>query len=427
MSCPAPVVLSHSRVVAPLTLAFCAVLNGSSVARGQIPCEYVVTDIISTPPCGIFQSAPTLGAISPNGEYVVGTYSCIGGDERGFVYRTATNQFSTLPMPPGISSLWAFDVNDSGKIAGSMDGIGTGQSGFIYDVNTGQYETLVPPLVPGGQAALTGINASGWACGYRTIGEPILDIINSALVLSPQGEVTDLGVMNGPRSEATDITENNIVVGWTGGGLLVTGTQGFLWHDGQLTIMDAIPDGLSSAARAANDAKQVLLWGHLDPQPATRTRSFLWERGRMTDIGVLPGFDSTSARSINSSSVVIGSCTNLGLNGERFVWHAGAMHILANLIFNTEDLNNFVPVRINDRGEIIASARTNTGTRVAVVLAPVAHAPGDTDCDQVINIDDLLHVINSWGPCENCPADLTGEGIVNIHDLIMVIENWTVP
>jgi uncharacterized membrane protein len=428
MSCSTPIALSLVRAIAPLTLAFCAVLTGSS-AGGQIPCEYIVTDIISTPPCGIFQSAPTLGAISPNGEYVVGTYSCIGGDERGFIYRTATNQFSTMPMPPGISSLWAFDVNDSGKIAGSMDGIGTGQSGFIYDLNAGQYETLIPPVVPGGQSALTGINAGGWACGYRTISEPILDIINSAIVVSPRGAVTDLGVMNGPRSEATDITDNNIVVGWTGDGLLVTGTQGFLWQNEQHTIMDAIPGGLSSAALATNDVPQVLLWGHFQQSPGGPNRTYLWENGQMTDIGILPGFQRTGARSINASSVVVGNCNNPSPPPvpAGFVWHAGIMRPLEDLISDTAGLTRLLGTRINDRGEIIGLARTSTELNVAFVATPVDRTPGDTDCDQVINIDDLLHVINSWGPCEHCPADLTGEGIVNIHDLIMVIENWTVP
>jgi choice-of-anchor B domain-containing protein len=54
--------------------------------------------------------------------------------------------------------------------------------------------------------------------------------------------------------------------------------------------------------------------------------------------------------------------------------------------------------------------------------------PGDATGDGVVNIDDLLMVINSWGACASpCPADMTptpGDGIVNIDDLLFVINNW---
>ena len=51
--------------------------------------------------------------------------------------------------------------------------------------------------------------------------------------------------------------------------------------------------------------------------------------------------------------------------------------------------------------------------------------PGDVTGDGYVNIDDLLAVINAWGPCSSCPADLDNNGVVNIDDLLMVINNWT--
>jgi spore coat protein A len=44
----------------------------------------------------------------------------------------------------------------------------------------------------------------------------------------------------------------------------------------------------------------------------------------------------------------------------------------------------------------------------------------------VVNVDDLLAVINSWGNnCQNgCRADVTGNGAVNIDDLLAVINAW---
>jgi hypothetical protein len=49
----------------------------------------------------------------------------------------------------------------------------------------------------------------------------------------------------------------------------------------------------------------------------------------------------------------------------------------------------------------------------------------------VVDVDDLLAVINSWGPCDdpgNCAADIApetiGNGVVDVDDLLMVINNW---
>ena len=50
--------------------------------------------------------------------------------------------------------------------------------------------------------------------------------------------------------------------------------------------------------------------------------------------------------------------------------------------------------------------------------------------NQQVNVDDLLAVINAWGPCPNpanCPADIAppgGNDVVNVDDLLAVINAW---
>ena len=60
-------------------------------------------------------------------------------------------------------------------------------------------------------------------------------------------------------------------------------------------------------------------------------------------------------------------------------------------------------------------------------LPDIAPHPGDG----VVNTDDLLAVINSWGDCspwDTCPADVaptaSGDNVVNVDDLIVVINGW---
>jgi hypothetical protein len=85
------------------------------------------------------------------------------------------------------------------------------------------------------------------------------------------------------------------------------------------------------------------------------------------------------------------------------------------------------------QGEAVAFV---PGSRSFITLSEGSNQPlwhyqaiptvGDVTGDGAVNIDDLLAVINAWGPCPPaCPADVTGDNIVNIDDLFTVINSWT--
>lgn len=79
----------------------------------------------------------------------------------------------------------------------------------------------------------------------------------------------------------------------------------------------------------------------------------------------------------------------------------------------------------------VAGVNGTTGNyRVTVGMSdcPADVAPNGVG-NGVVNVDDLLFVINSWGPCPpvNCAADIApvpGNNIVNVDDLLAVINNW---
>jgi len=60
--------------------------------------------------------------------------------------------------------------------------------------------------------------------------------------------------------------------------------------------------------------------------------------------------------------------------------------------------------------------------------------PADIGANGTVNVDDLLAVINSWGPCppppSTCPTDIApagppqGNGVVNVDDLLIIINGW---
>jgi hypothetical protein len=52
---------------------------------------------------------------------------------------------------------------------------------------------------------------------------------------------------------------------------------------------------------------------------------------------------------------------------------------------------------------------------------------GDVNNDGTVNVDDLLSVIHTWGPCTSCVfcADRTGNDVVDVDDLLQVINDWS--
>jgi hypothetical protein len=62
----------------------------------------------------------------------------------------------------------------------------------------------------------------------------------------------------------------------------------------------------------------------------------------------------------------------------------------------------------------------------ATVQGPIGKSnPADINQDGSVDVDDLLLVINHWGPCAPpCPSDINQSGVVDVDDLLIVINNW---
>jgi hypothetical protein len=74
-----------------------------------------------------------------------------------------------------------------------------------------------------------------------------------------------------------------------------------------------------------------------------------------------------------------------------------------------------------------ASTVVISGIRT-VEIVPIIPCAADVNDDGVVNVDDLLGVILSWGVCPvqptPCFADIDGSGSVNVDDLLAVITGW---
>jgi hypothetical protein len=86
-------------------------------------------------------------------------------------------------------------------------------------------------------------------------------------------------------------------------------------------------------------------------------------------------------------------------------------------------------------GYILMLADLEDGRRVMVrgVALETGVCTGDVTGDSAVDVQDMVAVILSWGPCPpskrrgaTCPADIDNDGTVGVGDLIAVILNWGV-
>ena len=201
--------------------------------------------------------------------------------------------------------------------------------------------------------------------------------------------------------------------------------RAFVFDNGSLTILPAIPEGESSVGTAISDAGHVAGFGRIptDDWPFFVERAFIWIDGKMTHLGVLPGFDESFAIDVNSQGTVVGICEGIP-NGRGFVWEKGIMTDLNDLI--PDELNLLISTArgIDSAGRIVCSAYDpGIGATVGVLLTPAPAA--DLDCDGAVGISDLQILLDQWGTIQNSAADFNGDGSVGPADLAQLLAEWS--
>src|SRR5262249_11953936 len=152
--------------------------------------------------------------------------------------------------------------------------------------------------------------------------------------------------------------------------------------------------------------------------PATIYRAYLYLNGAAAALPVPPDCDaSSSASSIGPVDLIVGSCGNsAGTVFHQILWQGVANMALLDARYSLP-INGVTgpPMGLSNEGQIIIYGGINSpqNHEVAFLLRPLPPMPGDATCDQHVNIDDLLAVVTSWGPCQYCPADFDQNGLIN--------------
>ena len=355
---------------------------------------------------------------------VVGWASC-GPYGASFVAWNAESP--QLLLLPGAYTSTALDISNDRHIVGYLEGDSLGHRGFLFQ--NGQCITL--DWLPGHNwSEAHAVSDAGIAVGYSA------DVQGPGAVACRwvAGVVEALALPIGPTSQANAISSNGALVGWMGvspGGSFYS--EAFLWNDGDVAIL-ARPDGATSAeAKSVNSNNEVCGAFWFQSSGVVIAHPILWTKSdNYIDLGLLPNFLRGWALSINDFGHTVGYCQNppqLGNNVQGFIWRESSLASLDLLLAPGSTQYHIRHAwAINDAGQIAASV-TGGGFSGSALLTPVPPRPGDTNCDWLVNVTDLLAVINAWGPAppqvpfEGSP-DLNIDGNVNVQDLLAIITDW---
>ncbi|HEU5155916.1 MAG TPA: hypothetical protein VFU43_02895 [Streptosporangiaceae bacterium] len=145
-------------------------------------------------------------------------------------------------------------------------------------------------------------------------------------------------------SAAIAINERGHVIGSMNG-------RGVLWRDGRVIDLGMPPGATYSYPMDINERDEVVGFTGIPvsggEEPRYTVHAFLWRNGRMQDIGALPEGDYSVATGINDSGDIVGrSSTELGEWGPYYMhavrWHAGRIGELESreVLSYAEDITN---------------------------------------------------------------------------------------
>jgi probable HAF family extracellular repeat protein len=225
---------------------------------------------------------------------------------------------------PGGTCSRANGINDKGQIVGVSQNDKFTHS-FIYDTNTGQMNDL--GVLPG--------TTNSWAHSINDDGQ-VVGLSDWHGFIYSNGAMTDLSDNLVPYR----INNKGHFVGTT----RPTISRAFLYINGQVVDLGALPGDQYSVALAINNKDQVTGYSAPMADPRQPDDAFLYSDGIMTGLGYLAGTATSRGVGINDLGHVVGNSGN-----HAFVFKDGRFIDIGSLA----NANYAFAKDINNKGQIV--------------------------------------------------------------------------
>lgn len=347
-------------------------------------------------------------AISDTG-WIVGYIGVSGGTS--YVYNRIDGELIDLRDFASASEIVALDINRHGQVAGYFNR--SAQTAFFWDGVSGAIEL---GTISGDNFSIAAhINDAGSVVGFSAVTNAQPD---HAFLWTAAGGMVDLGLPF--RGYPNSINEAGVIVGSSYG---QPPRIGYVRApDGTIEL---IPDlfGGSSEALDINDSGVVVGWsGHYFGPADPWQHAYFFDGSTATDIDSL-GNNLSRATSVNDAGLIVGFYhAEADSPNAAFLWREGVMFDLTALVVNAPPLGLTVAVDVNNLGQILAQSYGPSGPAAGFVfvLVPCAH---DLNGDGQIDLDDLATLLAHFGTVDPEPGtgDIDGNRIVDLPDLAILL------
>lgn len=346
---------------------------------------------------GLNEVGDVCGSVSPDGT------ALLAGVSRG------GRPFETLPLPRGMQSSRAHDINDNGLIVGAVcpnQYVVTQPIAAVWRPTSQGYEVEVLGGLPGDPySAAFAVNNLGDVIGASGFWGWNL---STGVLFTDQGPMPLPGGIRG-----SDINDDRVVLADLDLLDLDTQTISHLalppgnWQGFAGAALNNQDDvcgyiiGYSGCSTFPMRYRRAVGWEYLGGCATTTSATAINNRG---DALLYYYFASSGVSFVPEGYFALGSLIDPS-QGEWYVQWSGASGI-------------------NDARQIVCSARKGANGPIgAVLLTPIGSCPADFDGDGQVNTIDVLAFLNAWSAGDP-RGDFNGDGATNTIDVLAFLNAW---
>lgn len=283
--------------------------------------------------------------------------------ERAFVWDLTMQSLGTFE---GGGASWGRDINNDGDVVGHAAAATGVDHAFLY--TNGEMQDL--GTLDGNQSRAYAINDSGQIAGYSTTsGGPV----HAAVYES--GNWTDLGTLGGNESAAYAINDSGDVAGYSA---MSGGDHAAVYESGNWTDLGSLLDGYANYAWDINNIGQVVGEDYL---PSLEVHAFVYgdDDGdgdrEMSRLDTLGGYE-TRAYAISDSGQIVGHSYTKNDQQHAVIWDDRTIEDLNDwLMPSSSEWTLHRAYDINDSGQIVGYGTNGDGNLHAFLATPTPELP----------------------------------------------------